>query len=172
MQAQRYVKLNQASDFFSNNTECHHCKILTYFGEEVPLCEDMCDVCTKNKGVSWENCETELAKLVLNCLIELLPHCQTLNWSVQLLSRIDMGSVSSEIITNKLDQLSSYAKGKAFLRGRGGMKSLNKFIFKLIMKGHIKEELNARNVNKKAVSLSLGNITDLLAGTVNVKTTV
>ena len=132
----------------------------------------MCDVCTKNKGVSWENCETELAKLVLNCLIELLPHCQTLNWSVQLLSRIDMGSVSSEIITNKLDQLSSYAKGKAFLRGRGGMKSLNKFIFKLIMKGHIKEELNARNVNKKAVSLSLGNITDLLAGTVNVKTTV
>ena len=36
------------------------------------------------------------------------------------------------------------------------------------MKGCIKEELNARNVNKKAVSLSLGNITDLLAGTVNV----
>ena len=37
---------------FSNNTECRHCKILTYFDEEVPLCEDMCDVCTKNKGVS------------------------------------------------------------------------------------------------------------------------
>ena len=92
--------------------------------------------------------------------------------SVQLLSRVVMGSVSSEIITNKLDQLSSYAKGKAFLPGRGGMKSLNKFIFKLTMKGHFKEELNAHNVNKKAVSLSLGNITNLLAGTVNVKTTV
>ena len=86
----------------------------------------------------WENCETELAKLVINRLIELLPHCQTLNMSVQLLSRVVMGSVSSEFITNKLDQLSSYAKGKAFLPERGAMSSLNKFIFKLIMKGYIK----------------------------------
>ena len=54
------------------------------------------------------------------------------------------------------------------MSGRGGMKSLNKIIFKLIMKGYIKEELNACSVNKKAVSLSLGNITELLAGTVNV----
>jgi hypothetical protein len=48
-----------------------------------------------------------------------------------------------------------------------GMKSLNKFIFKL-MKGYIKEELHTCNVNKKAVSLNLGNITELLSGTVNV----
>ena len=95
VQAQRYAKLNQASGFFSDNTECRHCKILTYFGEEAPLCEDMCDVCTK-KGVSkvpWENGETELSKLVINCLIELLAHRQTLNTSVQLLSWVVMGSV-------------------------------------------------------------------------------
>ena len=48
--------------------------------------------------------------------------------SVQLLSQVVMGSMSSEIITNKLDQLSRYGKGKAFLPGRGGMKSLNTFI--------------------------------------------
>jgi hypothetical protein len=78
-----------------------------------------------------------------------------------------MGSVSAEIITNKLDKLTSYAKGKRFLPGRGGMKSLNKFIFKL-MKGYIKDELHTCNVNKKAVSLNLGNITELLSGTVNV----
>ena len=170
VQTKRYARLNQASDLFSDNTECRHCKILMYFGEEVPLCEDMCDVCTK-KGVSnvpWENCEPELTKLVINCLIELLPHCQTLNMSVQLLSRVVMGSVSSEIITNKLDQLSTYAKGKVFMPMRGGMKSLNKFIYKLIMKGYIKEELSTCHVNNKTVSLNLGDITELLAGTINV----
>ena len=36
------------------------------------------------------------------------------------------------------------------------------------MKGYIKEELHTCNVNKKAVSLNLGNITELLSETVNV----
>ena len=34
VQAQRYAKLNQASEFFPNNTECCNCKILTYFGNK------------------------------------------------------------------------------------------------------------------------------------------
>jgi superfamily II DNA helicase RecQ len=79
-----YVKLNQTSDFFSNNTECRHCKILMYFGEEMPLCEDMCDVCTKKRvsTEAWDVCVAELAKLVINCLIELLPLRQTLHMHV------------------------------------------------------------------------------------------
>ena len=78
VQKKRYEKLNQASYFFSNYTECRHSNILSYFGEETAVCEDRCDVCISDT-LPMEICEDsmkQLAVLVVQCLIELLPHCE------------------------------------------------------------------------------------------------
>ena len=163
VQIKRYEKLNQASDFFSNDGECRHLNILSYFGEDTTACEDRCDVCIRDKRPSEisEDSMKQLTLLVLQCLIELLPCCQTgIHASVHLLCQVLMGSLSADVLINNLDRLPSYGKGKTILTGRSAMKSLNKLVYKLIIKGNIKEVLSN---NKKTVVLELGQFTDLLS---------
>ena len=137
VQKQRYDKLNRASYFFSNYAECRHSNILEYFGEEAVLCEDRCDVCIKGT-IPTEICEDsmkQLAVVVVQCLMELIPHCQTgTHASLHLACQVLMGSSSADVIVNNLDKLDSYGKGKTILHGRSAMKSLNKFVYKLIIK--------------------------------------
>ena len=163
VQIKRYEKLNQASDFFSNDGECRHLNILSYFDEDTTACEDRCDVCIRDKRLSEisEDSMKQLTLLVLQCLIELLPCCQTgIHASVHLLCQVLMRSLSADVLINNLDRLPSYGKGKTILTGRSAMKSLNKLVYKLIIKGNIKEVLSN---NKKTVVLELGQFTDLLS---------
>lgn len=125
-----------------------------------------CVICASRVTETWADSMTELATLVIHCLMELLPHCQTVHVSVHLLCKVLVGSVSADIITNNLDKLNSYGKVKTFLDGRSNMKSLNKFIYKLIMKGYMREELS--NMNNKRINLNLVNITELLSGSISV----
>ena len=71
-----------------------------------------------------------------------------------------MGSLSADVLINNLDRLTTYGKGKTILTGRSAMKSLNKLVYKLIIKGNIKEVLSN---NKKTVVSELGQFTDLLS---------
>ena len=140
--------------------------ILSYFGEATTGCEDRCDVYIRDKRPSKisEDSMKQLTVLVLQCLIELLPYCQTgIHASVHLLCQVLMGSLSADVLINNLDRLTTYGKGKTILTGRSAMKSFNKLVYKLIIKGNIKEVLRKKTATKKTVVLELGQLTDLLS---------
>lgn len=163
---ERYNKLNQSTYFFNNSTLCRHVGILSYFGEDDSNpCEDTCDICTRGLAVREEmqSDKTELAKIVIHSLIEMQPLGKV---TVNLLSQVLMGSASAEILTNGLDKLTSYCKGKVFLPGRNGRKLLVKFIYCLILKGFLKEKLDgASNLN---TLLTVGDVNGILSGSVKV----
>ena len=159
---ERYNKLNQSSYFFYNSNVCRHVGLLSYFGEDDSIpCEEACDVCTRGPvAEEIQSDKTELAKIVIHCLIEMQPlgHGKV---TVTLLSQVLMGSASAEILTNGLDKLTSYCKAKEFLPGRNGRKLLVKFIYCLILKGFLKEKIDGASSN---ILLTVGDVNGILSG--------
>jgi len=75
-----------------------------------------------------------------------------------------MGSASAEIVTNGLDKLTSYGKGKELLVARNGRKRLEKFIYYLILKGLLKERMDG--VSHSNIFLTVGNVSGVISGAI------
>ena len=139
--------------------------MLSYFGEDASSpCEDSCDVCTTGAvAEKIQTDQTELAKTVIRCCIEMQPLGEA---NVTLLSQVEMGSVSAEILTNGLNKLTSYGKGKELVVERNGRKQLVRFICCLILKGFLKERIDGASHN---IFLTVGDVcSGVLSGSVEI----
>ena len=86
--------------------------------------------------------------------------------NVTLLSQVEMGSVSAEILTNGLNKLTSYGKGKELVVERNGRKQLVRFICCLILKGFLKERIDGASHN---IFLTVGDVcSGVLSGSVEI----
>ena len=122
------------------------CRCAFVFGEDASSpCEDSCDVCSTGAAAEKiQTDQTELAKTVIHCCIEMQPLGKA---NVTLLSQVEMGSVSAEILTNGLNKLTSYGKGKELVVGRKGRKQFVRFIYCLILKGFLKARENRWSIS-------------------------
>ena len=159
--AKRQKSLDQFTEFILTKHSCRQQTIMRYFRTET---DDTCDICNNCTGGVQLNQKdlTDISKVVINC-VQHMSIFKKKN-SVDELVLTLMGSQSADIRKYKFNQVPEYG----YCKGKIKSKELTHLVRQLIVKGFLSETLRGVDERTKSSYLGVGQIRELLSGTVSV----
>ena len=154
--------LDGLTHYCMEQSVCRQQVIAKYFSEDVCWPCNCCDVC--QKGVTHEVKDySEEARNVVECVTSMAAIQSKVK--VNQLVMTCMGSKVKEVLSNGLQNVPQYGKGKKSFRNTS---IATKFVQHLIFKGFLLENLQNLENRASLTFLSYGNITSLLNSTCSV----
>ena len=140
---------------------CRQQTILRYFRTETHDTCDVCDNCTGGVQLNQKDL-TDISKVVINC-VQHISIFKKKNSADELVLTL-MGSQSVDIRKYKFNQVPEYG----YCKGNIKSKELTHLVHQLIVKGLLSETLRGVDEHTKSSYLGVGQIRELLCGTVSV----